>query len=48
MGRPLVRDRSTAIVVGLGLTAAGMLLLYDAWEGRGGRKPRILGPFLPW
>jgi hypothetical protein len=48
MRRPLIRDKRTAIVVGSALLAGGFVILYDAWEGRGGRKPRLLGPILPW
>ena len=46
--RPWVKDKRTSIVVGSGLTLLGFVILYDAWEGRGGKKPRLLGPILPW
>ena len=41
MGRnPLrIRDRHTAVLVGLALTAAGGWVLYDAYEGRGRNRP---------
>lgn len=48
MRRPLIRDKTTAVVVGLVLVAAGFCVLYDAYEGRGGKKPVLLGPILPW
>lgn len=48
MRRPLVPNQTTAVVVGLVLTAAGFCLLHDAWEGRGGKKPWFLGSVLPW
>jgi hypothetical protein len=48
MRRPLIRKQSTAVAVGLVLTGAGFWVLYDAYEGRGGKKPRLLGPLLPW
>jgi len=34
--------------LGLSLLVASFVLLYDAWDGRGIGKPRILGPILPW
>lgn len=39
MDRPLVRNRDTALYVGLALWLAGSVLLWDAWEGRGRRRP---------
>lgn len=36
------------MVLGLGLLAGGFLLLHDAYDGRGMKKPAILGPVLPW
>lgn len=40
MGRPYIRDKQTAVLLGLGCFGAGWWLLYDAWEGRGGQTPR--------
>lgn len=37
----LIRNRTTTIVVGLALTVAGSLLLYDGFEGRGHQRPWI-------
>jgi hypothetical protein len=48
MRRPWIAHQPTAVVVGVALTVAGFAMLYDAWEGRGGRKPWFLGPILPW
>jgi hypothetical protein len=38
--RPYVRDKGTAVVLGLGAFGLGWWLLYDAWEGRGGSTPK--------
>jgi len=46
--RPWIRDKRVAIWVGLVLLFLGYVILYDAWEGRGGKKPLFLGPILPW
>lgn len=48
MWRPHFRSQTVAIVVGGALLVAGFACLYDAWEGRGKRKPLLLGPILPW
>ncbi len=48
MSRPWIRNQRTAELLGLVLVAAGFLVLYDAWDGRGGRTPvafRWLTPF---
>jgi hypothetical protein len=41
-------SRNVRIALGLVLTVAGYVVLYQAYEGSGGRKPIVLGPFLPW
>lgn len=47
MRRPWIADQRTAIILGLGLFAAAVLILYDAYERRGARTPLVLRPFLP-
>lgn len=47
MKRPFIANQDTEILVGLVLAAAGVALLWDAWEGRGARTPWFLRPFLP-
>lgn len=47
MRRPLIRNQQTAVVVGLGLLGAAVLVLHDAYDGRGLRTPLALRPFLP-
>ena len=37
-----IRDQHTAILVGLALTAAGGWVLYDAYEGRGSKRPFLM------
>jgi hypothetical protein len=46
--RPLIANHTTARVLGWGLLVAGMLALYDAYDGRDIRKPWWSGPILPW
>lgn len=48
MSRPFIADKHTEIVAGSVLVLVGFVLLYDAWEGRGGKKPWPLGTILPW
>jgi len=48
MKHPIIRDQRAAVAVGGALVAAGFVVLYDAWDGRGRRKPWFLGPILPW
>lgn len=46
--RPWIANRTTEIGLGLLAVVAGFCLLWDAYEGRGIPKPKILGPFLPY
>lgn len=39
MARPLVANRETALALGLALWLAGAVLLWDAYERRGQRRP---------
>jgi len=48
MARPLVKSQTAAIMIGVGLFLAGSWFLYDAWERRGQRTPRIARPFTWW
>lgn len=48
MRRPWIADKSTAVAVGLVLVTVGYVILYDAFEGRGDKKPLVLGAYLPW
>ena len=48
MKRPLIKSQTTAVVAGCALVVAGFVVLHDAYDGRGRKKPMILGPFLPW
>ncbi len=45
---PLVKSHYVAIGIGVGLFLAGSWFLYDAWEGRGRKTPRIARPFTWW
>ncbi len=48
MKRPMIKDQRVAIATGAALLVAGFAVLYDAWDGRGKKKPLLLGPILPW
>lgn len=39
---PLIADHKTAVLVGAALTAAGAYMLWEAYEGRGRRRPWFL------
>jgi hypothetical protein len=50
MARPLVANRETAIALGLALWLGGAVLLWDAFEHRGQKRPfamRLAGLFPP-
>lgn len=40
--QPIVRDRQTALYLGVGLYLAGSLFLWDAFEHRGADRPFLL------
>ena len=46
MTRPAIADQGRAKWLGIALTVAGALVLYDAYERRGGNRPFLLR-FLP-
>lgn len=48
MPRPLVANRNVALYGGLAMFAAGLVLLYDAYPGRGRKTPLPLRPLTPW
>lgn len=48
MRRPYIASQGLEVAVGAAAVLVGFVLLYDAWDGRGGRKPWFLGPILPW
>lgn len=48
MPKPMFRNRSTAVWVGVALFLAGSWCLYDAYERRGGTTPRAMRPFTWW
>lgn len=46
--RPLIRDKRAAVVAGLLVTGVGLMLLWDAWPGRGHKMPWPLSAVVPW
>lgn len=46
MTKHIVRDRNTALALGIGALVVGSWLLYDAYEGRGIQRP-FAARFLP-
>lgn len=44
--RPVIQDRRTALVVGYGGILLGAYALWEAYEGRGRRRP-FMTKFLP-
>lgn len=47
-GRPLFRDRRTAIALGVGLLIGAYVCLYDAYDRRGHTKPLLMRPAVPF
>ena len=45
--RHVIADQTQAVTVAVLLWGAGLYLLWDAWEGRGRARPKILGLFTP-
>lgn len=39
---PRIKNPTAAVLVGLALTAAGGWVLYDAYEGRGRKRPFLM------
>lgn len=48
MNKPLFRDKTTNLIVGGAFFLAGSYFLYCAFDGRGGKAPLLLRPFLPF
>ena len=48
MKRPLIADAGKGKLIGMVVLAAGFYILWDAYDGHGQNKPKILGPILPW
>lgn len=39
---PFIRDRQTAVMLGVGLYLAGTFVLWDAFEHRGASRPFVM------
>lgn len=48
MRRAPVKSRRTTLTLGWVFLLLGFWFLWSAYEGRGGKKPWLLGPILPW
>jgi len=46
--RAPIRDRRTCVFLGWVFLGLGFWFLWSAYEGRGGKKPFLAGPILPW
>ena len=46
--RPWVKNQTVAVVAGGAAVIVGFVLLYDAWEGRGGKTPVWLRWLTVW
>lgn len=44
----IIKDRKTEILVGLLLFVVGMVLLWDAFDGRGKNMPWPASGLMPW
>lgn len=44
----LIKDRKKEIVIGLVLAVVGMILLWDAFDGRGRKMPWPASGLAPW
>ncbi len=44
--RPMIKDKKAAVLLGGGLFLLGSWFLFDAWERRGQRTPRLARPFV--
>jgi len=48
INRPLVKDRTVALVLGAVAFVIGAVLIHDAYDGRGIPTPWPLGAVMPW
>ena len=46
--RPFIPDQRIGVGLGVALVVGGFVVLHDAYDGHGQRKPILFGPFLPW
>lgn len=46
--KPVIASQTLEVTAGVGCFLLGSFLLWDAWEGRGQRSPRIVRPFTWW
>lgn len=45
--RPWIANARTAAILGVGLFVVSCLILYDAYDRRGGKAPRWISVFTP-
>ncbi len=45
--RNVIGNHTTAVTVAFALWGAGLYLMWDAWDGRGRARPRVLGFITP-
>jgi hypothetical protein len=48
MRKHWIQSQQTELVIGFAALAAGFVLLYDAYDARGTKKPLLLRPVLPF